>query len=264
MNRFALPVLALTCLLLPSFSLAQTTIVVPVAKDNTLYETPTGSLSNGAGEYLFAGRTQQGPGVDRRRALIAFDLSTVPTGATVLSAELTLQMNMTIASTENVSVHRLLADWGEGASNATGNEGAGEPAAAGDATWIHTSFPSSTWSSAGGDYTPTASDVQPIGSNGAYIWSSTLMAADVQAWLDNPGSNFGWILIGDEGFSPTAKRFDSSQTVVGSPPQLSLVIAGGGAPIPAQGPIGLLCLALLLSLFGLKRLVGLRRSRPSD
>jgi hypothetical protein len=35
------------------------------------------------------------------------------------------------------------------------------------------------------------------------------MVGDVQSWLDNPITNFGWILIGEEETSRTAKRFDS-------------------------------------------------------
>ena len=32
-------------------------VTVPASMDNTLYESPTGALSNGAGDYFFAGRT---------------------------------------------------------------------------------------------------------------------------------------------------------------------------------------------------------------
>ncbi len=35
------------------------------------------------------------------------------------------------------------------------------------------------------------------------------MIADVQAWLNNPGNNFGWVLVGDEAANETAMRFDS-------------------------------------------------------
>ena len=36
------------------------------------------------------------------------------------------------------------------------------------------------------------------------------MVLDAQTWLDDPGSNFGWLLkAADEGPSRTAKRFDS-------------------------------------------------------
>jgi hypothetical protein len=37
------------------------------------------------------------------------------------------------------------------------------------------------------------------------------MAADVTEWLNQPDSNFGWILIGDESTMPTAKRFASRE-----------------------------------------------------
>jgi len=37
------------------------------------------------------------------------------------------------------------------------------------------------------------------------------MAADVQGWLDNPASDFGWILVGNEVDTRSAKRFDSLQ-----------------------------------------------------
>ena len=33
------------------------------------------------------------------------------------------------------------------------------------------------------------------------------MVADVQAWLDDPSTNFGWIVVGDETQNETAKRF---------------------------------------------------------
>ena len=54
-------------------------------KDNTLYESPTGATSNGAGGSIFAGVTNTG---DIRRALLQFDLSSIPAGATVTSATL--------------------------------------------------------------------------------------------------------------------------------------------------------------------------------
>lgn len=35
------------------------------------------------------------------------------------------------------------------------------------------------------------------------------MVADVRDWMATPGSNFGWILIGDETQLTSAKRFES-------------------------------------------------------
>jgi hypothetical protein len=50
------------------------------------------------------------------------------------------------------------------------------------------------------------------------------MTADVQDWLNNPSANFGWILIGDEITSPSAKRFVSrTGTVPTERPQLQII-----------------------------------------
>ncbi|MCP4246795.1 MAG: hypothetical protein GY778_07075, partial [bacterium] len=52
---------------------AQTTFDIPAAKDNTLYEDSLGALSNGAGIYLFTGRTDVAANGKLRRGLVAFD-----------------------------------------------------------------------------------------------------------------------------------------------------------------------------------------------
>ena len=135
-------------------------------------------------------------------------------------------MSKTIAGAVPISLHPLLADWGEGASNATGSEGAGAPSQAGDATWIHRSFPSTMWSSAGGDFAATASATQSVAGLGSYTWSSTSnpgMIADVQGWLATPTTNFGWLLKSPETSQSTAKRFDSRENAVAASRPLLLV-----------------------------------------
>jgi spore coat protein A len=184
---------------------------VGAEKDNTLYPTTDGSLSNGLGEYFFAGRTDQSDEDSRRRGVVAFDLSTIPAGSTINSVTLTLRMSRTQAGSENVTVHRLLADWGEGTSIAGGNEGTGASSTTDDATWKHTFYDTQFWASDGGDYQATASANANVGGNGFYDWSSGAMVADVQHWLDNPAQNYGWIVIGNESTNKTAKRFDSLQ-----------------------------------------------------
>jgi len=192
----------------PGPQIPRTTILSP-SQDNTLYEDATGSLSNGAGQYFFAGTTNVG---QIRRGLIAFDLSTaISGGSTVLSATLILSMSRTIIGAQPVALHPVLADWGEGSSDADGEEGIGTGSTPGDATWLHTFYNGSLWTTAGGDFAATASATTLVGDLGSYQWSSPQMVTDVQAWIDTPADNFGWLLLGDETPMMTAKRFDSRE-----------------------------------------------------
>jgi hypothetical protein len=188
------------------------TTTIPAAKDNTLYESETGALSNGAGQYLFAGVTEDRNNNLIRRGVLAFDVNAaLPEGATVLSATLELNMSRSVTGDKVVTLHPLEKDWGEGDSDASGQEGAGAVAANGDATWLHTFYDMSTWDTAGGDYTAAASASTVVGGIGPYSWSSQQMAADVQAWLDDADANYGWLLLGDESGGASAKRFDSRE-----------------------------------------------------
>lgn len=185
----------------------------PVA-DNTLYQDDFGSLSNGSGAHLFAGRVAGRGGATLRRGLLRFDLASIPEGATINSVSVALTASRTISGGSDVSLHAALGDWGEGSSVAPGQEGTGTTATDQDATWLHKMFPSSMWSSPGGDFSATASATVEVGSNGRYTWSSTGLVNDVESWLANPGSNFGWVIIGDEQTVGSAKRFDTRENSV--------------------------------------------------
>jgi hypothetical protein len=182
--------------------------VLNAINDNTLIESPTGALSNGTGSSFFVGRTNQ-PTNSIRRSLIAFDIAgKIPACSTVKSVKLRLSLERTAASSQPIELHRVLKNWGEGSSRSQG--GKGEPAAKGDATWIHTFYDTDTWANPGGDFSTTVSAVQTVSGMDTYTWGSTSeMVADVQAWLDSPKENFGWLLLGNEAAPKTAKRFAS-------------------------------------------------------
>ncbi len=201
------PALAVSETANPQLLITRTVSMEP-AKDNTLYESESGALSNGAGQYLFAGRTDDSK---LRRAVLAFDMARVMPGATVINATLTLHVSRSASSNVPVTVHPLARDWGEGASNASGEEGGGTQSAPGDATWRHTFFDTAQWTTAGGDYAATPLATMVVGGVGAYQWASPALTVDVQRWLDQPNENFGWIVLGAEAIDKSAKRFDSRE-----------------------------------------------------
>ena len=190
-------------------------------RDNSLYEHPDGAESNGSGDFLFVGRSN---GLSQR-ALVFFDIAgSIPDGSTIESVSLTMNVSNSQAGTENVRLHRLLTDWGEGDSLG-GEEGRGAPATPRDATWIHSFSSDTMWENPGGDFASIASADLGVGGVGNYTWTSTAdMIGDVQGWLDDPSTNFGWILIGNESGGATAKRFDSREhQSVANRPVLTIV-----------------------------------------
>jgi|AntRauTorcE11897_2_1112592.scaffolds.fasta_scaffold00580_11 hypothetical protein len=208
MKRFILSVIFTASLMLFAMTLnAQNVAELSASKNNTLYESAEGDLSNGKGVYIFSGTTATG---DIRRTLLQFDLSEIPQGAKIESVELLLEMNKTISGPMSMSLHEVLTAWGEGASDAGGEEGGGGDALEGDATWTNTFFPDQNWENAGGDYISSAVSSVDVDGSGIYTWTTTLeFTTLVQKWLDSPEENFGLILIGNESETGTAKRFSS-------------------------------------------------------
>jgi hypothetical protein len=210
-------------------------INITPSKDNTLYQYDPldGDRSNALGFHFFAGETGMN---ELRRGVLAFDIAgNVPSGSTITAVSLSVNMSRTPTNTAYVmELHRLLADWGEGTSIAPGEEGDGAPATPNDATWRHRFFDTIFWNTQGGDFSATVSASQLVGTVGQYTWSSAQMVADVQAWLDNPASNFGWLVLGDETAIATAKRFDTRESA--SPPVLTIEFIRGPRVAPSPRP----------------------------
>lgn len=218
---------AVLAALLPS-TVSAVQVTIPAAQDNTLYQLASGTASNGVGEYIFTGRTSDG--LDRR-GVIRFDVaSAVPAGATINSVSLQMHVSRTKNNTlRATTLHRVLASWGEGTSNAGQNEGQGAAPTTDDATWIHRFYPGTLWTAAGGDFAATASATVLVSGNGSYTWTAGTLPADVQAWLDTPAANFGWLMRGDESVIETAKRFDSRENgQIANRPSLIVDYTPGG------------------------------------
>ena len=205
--------------LIPMLSTADEVLIVAGA-DNTLYEDSLGSVSNGSGAIMVAGRTN-GEVDSIRRAVLFFDVAgNIPHGAVVESVALSLYLNKGNGGVREMRLHRLLTDWGEGASVKDGG-GLGATAEPGDATWLHTFYPDAFWGSDGGRYVGRVSASQLVGTAvgnndlaGSYTWLSTdRLVDDVRRWVKKPSRNYGWILVGDESVKQTAKQFASRESV---------------------------------------------------
>lgn len=217
-------------------------VSITPSKDNSLFENHP-DASSGQGVTLFSGETNYD---GSRRMLVAFDVAgQISEGSTINSVSLTMNVSRSgpFANMEDYTLHPLTADWGEAESDSGCCGGMGAPAAEGDATWSHRFFGTTdTWETPGGDFVAIPSGV--VAAGGTVVWSSTpAMVADVQSWLNDKDSNFGWIIIGDESVAGAARRFDSKEaetastrptlTIDYSPPS---IVASGAVPNGASIP----------------------------
>ena len=191
------------------------TVVLTPTKDNTLYENPAIDTSNGAGSHFYVGKTDIDGAANGtlRRGVLAFGISgTIPSLSTIISASLKVNVTREISGDEIFALHRLSGDWGEGTSVAPGEGGAGTLAEPGDATWNHSFYSATTWITPGGDFIVTPTMTTTIGGLGTHIWSTTPeLITDIQAWVDAPTMNYGWIVRGNEIDSASAKRFATKE-----------------------------------------------------
>ena len=219
------PIVQQACLLLLAFSLgfdlppilsADEVRIVQPAKDNTVYS-ESDSKSSALARGLYVGKTSGRIETDTRRSLLAFNLErSVPEGASVQSVTLTLtatQPRLSVDETDvNIALHRVQNDWGENESFPFTEGGMGAVATPNDATWTHRFFETAqTWATPGGDFMPEASASLDVGGFGEYEFNSPTLADDVQLWVDDPGSNFGWIIIGEEQVGGRTKMFQSKE-----------------------------------------------------
>jgi hypothetical protein len=191
------------------------------SKDNSLFAN-NAAASDGGGAGIFVGTTNSNQSDSLRRGLIQFDVaSAVPAGATITAVNLTMYLGQASGNSgqQQIDLHRLTADWGEGTAGSStpsiSGTGTGFPANPGDATWTQRFYQQQNWSAPGadGDYISAISGNTIVGTalDSPYEWQSTpTMVADVQGWLNNPSTNFGWIMIEDvENVQQTVKAFYS-------------------------------------------------------
>ncbi|MDD5112494.1 MAG: DNRLRE domain-containing protein [Methylobacter sp.] len=142
-----------------------------------------------------------------RHLLIQFDLSTIPSNAHIVSAELQLYRK-TGSGKDAINVYRIKQDWIEGSKTGSGT--------ADGATW-KTFNGTNTWVNPGGDYDPTlmARSQVDAGVSGVHSWE---IAPLVQSWLTGKYPNYGMLLNASDSISVT---FASKQdTTLANRPRL--------------------------------------------
>jgi glucose/arabinose dehydrogenase len=163
-------------------------------------------------------------GGNPRRALLRFDLGSIPAGSTINSAvlKLTVVKSPTVgAVNSNFKLHRMTAGWIEGnkispvGPGTTGNGAAADP---GETTWNSRAHGIIAWTGGTGgtgDFIVAPSASTAVAGLGSYSWSAAQLAADAQGWLANSGQNYGWLLISDnEAVNRTARAFGAEQNTL--------------------------------------------------
>lgn len=228
-----------------SFDARADTVSLHPSADTTLLEYFSGN--NFGGQAWFnAGTTQNGP---RNRGLVRFDIAgAVPVGATINSVSLTLEVTGQPVDGDAPStfgLHRMLVDWGEGTG--TGNPPLlGRPALPGEANWNERLAGSAPWAAPGG---LAGVDFAALRSGDAYVYGVIFspytfftapgLISDVQSWLDQPASNFGWMMMTqDETANFSARRFASREDPFRAP-----ILEIDFTPVPEPSTWALLGLA---------------------
>ena len=243
LRRFAPVVLgAVAMLSLPTFA---DVVQLNPSRDNSIYEELT-SNSAGGSSWLFSGLTVP---LNARRALVEFDIAgNIPAGSTVNSVTVsftTTRRGPGSGPNDPATLSRLTADWGEGTAAPGTLQGQGDAAGPGDATWSDSFFGTSTWSTPGGDFLPaSATALSPTQTGQVLTFTSTPdLVADVQAWVDNPASNFGWILDTQSG-QAGARAYGAREGAANQQPVLTVDFTAGSAAVPGSSPLTMILLGL--------------------
>ena len=138
------------------------------------------------------------------RSLLKFDLSSIPSNATITSASFSLVKTGGSNTSANVNVHRITADWTEGTGTCSGSTGVSN---------YSQRLSGTNWGTAGGDFNASVEAVTSVGSNATYSWS---VANLVQNWVNGTDANYGLLLkYATEGFS-NQKTFGSRENSTAS------------------------------------------------
>lgn len=179
-------------LLLGQPSIAQAIIITstyPAAKDATIRQDK--STRNYGFDNQLDVRSRSGN--RNRRALLEFNISSIPAGSTVENASLRLYVQRLPNNQRTYNAHRVTNSWLEGTGNGDTNN-----SAINGVTWIERQYGNNNWTgngpwdwaAQGGDFlaAPTASAPTASG------WMNWNVFSDVIAWVSGAAVNSGWLI----------------------------------------------------------------------
>ena len=157
----------------------------------------------------------------KKHALIHFDLSSIPSGATIDSATLHLFIYQNIGGTDKTNnIHRITASWTE-----TG------------VTW-NSRDGTTDWDTSGGDYVSTVTAGTSTGTM-ADVWVEWDVKTDVQAFVDDTYTNYGWLIKYEtEGGMDGVDYYTREYTEADKRPKLEVTYTPAATPTPGPGPTG--------------------------
>ena len=152
-----------TCGLIAEGGGGPTSVTLSPDADTFIYEGSQGT-NYGSNVQLWTDPWQLG---NARRSLIHFDVSSIPSTASISLAELNLLEADTQGTTRTIAIHRKTASFTENGA---------------------------TWSNAASGYNGAATDTVSVSWSGTFTWNTWSVQSDVQDFVDGTSPNFGWLL----------------------------------------------------------------------
>ncbi|HQX52611.1 MAG TPA: DUF4347 domain-containing protein, partial [Planctomycetaceae bacterium] len=181
----------------------QVITTTPVQDSYIQFKNPT--TNSGTSSSLIVDRETN----DLQRALVQFDLSSIPVGSTIQSATLRLT-STAIDGSLNIGAYQLQQSWVEGST-----------------TWNQRSS-GTNWTSAGSTYNSTAVDTINKSTTGQHSFNITTLA---QAWLAGTQQNYGVMVASMDGGGIRTVTYDSREGTTAPVLQIIYTLPPNTAPV---------------------------------